>query len=91
MRESLKRSPYDFAITEGVRTYERQLELYNTGKSLTLKGRHLGGFAVDIMLFVNGKGTWENKYYDEVSKVIKAVALEMNIPIIYGGDLEKFS
>lgn len=85
MREALKTSPYDFAITEGIRTAERQLELYQAGKSLTMLSRHLTGKAIDLMIYVNGKGTWEGKYYDELSVHILQKAKELNIPITWGG------
>lgn len=90
MRESIKESPYDFAIIEGVRTSERQQELYKQGKSLTLLSRHLSGKAVDIMVYVDGKGTWDNKYYSVVASHIKQKAKELNIPIIWGGDWRSF-
>ena len=36
MREALEASPYDFAIIEGYRTFERQQRLYAQGKTLSL-------------------------------------------------------
>ena len=36
MTESIKESPFDFTITEGVRTIERQQQLYAQGR--TAKG-----------------------------------------------------
>jgi peptidoglycan L-alanyl-D-glutamate endopeptidase CwlK len=86
MEESIKDSPYDFAITEGVRSPERQRELYAQGKSLTLMSRHLTGKAVDIMVYVDGKGTWELKYYKVVTDHIKVKAKELDVEIICGID-----
>ncbi len=86
MLQSIENSPHDFAITEGVRSPERQRELYAQGKSLTLLSRHLTGKAVDIMVYVNGKGTWELKYYKEVTDHIKNKAKELGIEIICGID-----
>lgn len=85
MEESIKDSPYDFAVIEGVRSPTRQKELYDQGKSLTLLSRHLTGHAVDIMVYINGKGTWEGKYYDAVSKHILSKAQTLNVHIIWGG------
>jgi peptidoglycan L-alanyl-D-glutamate endopeptidase CwlK len=48
--------------------------------------RHLTGKAVDIMVYVNGKGTWENKYYTQVANHIKQKAKELDVDIIWGGD-----
>ena len=45
----------DFAVIEGkVRSKERQIELYRTGKSKTMRSRHLTGHAVDLAAWVNG-------------------------------------
>jgi peptidoglycan L-alanyl-D-glutamate endopeptidase CwlK len=90
MLQSIKDSPYDFAITEGVRSPERQRELYAQGKSLTLMSRHLTGKAVDIMIYANGKGTWELKYYKEVTDHIKLKAKELDVSIICGIDWRSF-
>ena len=46
--EVIKISPYDFAITEGVRSLERQALLFEQEKSLTMDSAHLYGNAVDI-------------------------------------------
>jgi peptidoglycan L-alanyl-D-glutamate endopeptidase CwlK len=51
----LEISPTDFAITEGLRTKERQLQLYKQGKSKTLNSKHLEGKAIDICPCINGK------------------------------------
>lgn len=85
MKASIADSPLDFAITEGLRTKERQQELYNQGKSLTLLSRHITGHAIDLMVYVEGKGTWEGKYYDMLSKHIQSKADQLGIKIIWGG------
>lgn len=90
MEESIKNSPYDFSITEGIRTPERQKELYDSGKSLTLNSKHLVGKAVDIAVFVDGKITWDFKYYKPVAEHIKKVAQSLGVNIIWGGDWLKF-
>jgi len=86
MEESIKNSPYDFGITEGIRTPERQKQLYDEGKSLTLKSKHLIGRAVDIAIFVDGKITWEHKYFKAVAEHIKNTAKKLGVDIIWGGD-----
>ena len=86
VQESIKDSPYDFAVIEGVRTKQRQQELYNAGKSQTLMSRHLTGKAIDLMLYVNGVASWENKYYQELAKHVKSKAQVLGIKIIWGGD-----
>lgn len=90
MEESIKESPLDFGITEGLRTLERQKELFEAGKSQTMNSRHLKGFAVDIAVFVDGKLTWEFPKYQIVADHIKKVAKDLDIPIVWGGDWISF-
>lgn len=86
MEEAIKGSPYDFSITEGLRTTERQKELYDAKKSLTLQSRHLTGHAVDIAVFIDGKVTWEFEAYRKVAEHIKSVAVTLKVPLIWGGE-----
>lgn len=88
--EAITDSPYDFSITEGLRTLERQKELVEAKKSTTMNSRHLTGKAVDIAVFVDGKLSWELKYYKEVAEHIKALSKLMQIPIVWGGDWKSF-
>lgn len=88
--EAIKSSPYDFSITEGIRSVDRQRYLVDTGKSTTMNSRHLSGKAVDIAVFKDGKVTWTWEYYQEVARHIKDVAAVMSIPIVWGGDWESF-
>ena len=90
MQEAIKESPLDFGITEGLRTLERQKELFEAGKSQTMNSRHLKGFAVDIAVFLDGKITWEFPKYQIVADHIKKVAKDLGIPIVWGGDWISF-
>lgn len=86
MQASISASPYDFGITEGRRTAERQQQLFKEGKSRTLNSRHITGHAVDIAVFIGKDVSWDFRYYDAVAKHIKKVADSMNIPIVWGGE-----
>jgi peptidoglycan L-alanyl-D-glutamate endopeptidase CwlK len=83
-------SPYDFSITNGLRTLEEQKVLFATGKSKTMKSKHLTGNAFDIAVFVDGKLTWDLKYYKVVATHIKKVAAKLGIKIVWGGDWKSF-
>lgn len=83
---SLMESPYDFGITEGLRTIEKQKEYVKAGKSQTMKSYHLRGKAVDIVVYKDGKITWDLKYYKEVADVIKSVAKSKGVRVTWGGD-----
>ena len=68
--EVLKISPYDFAITEGLRTLEKQQEYFRKGASkcdgVKNKSKHQTGRAIDIMVYdENGKGTWEKNIIEK--------------------------
>lgn len=86
MTEVLQKSPYDFGITEGLRTLEKQKEYVRTGKSQTMNSYHLKGKAVDIKVYKDGKVTWDLKYYKEIANLVKRTAAEKGLKITWGGD-----
>ena len=62
--KALKKSPWDFAIVEGLRSFDRQLELYKQGKSKIKKtGPHTEGRALDIVAY-NEHGQRTYKPFD---------------------------
>ncbi len=86
-RVALARSPVDFGITEGVRTAERQQELFRAGSSrMEFGGRHVSGHAIDVFAWVDNGVTWEWEYYEQLAEVFKSVAAELGIPLNWGGD-----
>ena len=88
--EAIGGSPYDFSITEGLRTYKRQKMLVEAGKSKTMNSRHLTGHAVDFCIIIDGKASWDVPKYKEVATHIKAVADKLEIPIVCGVDWKGF-
>ncbi|CAK7053164.1 M15 family metallopeptidase [Fusobacterium varium] len=86
MEEVLSISPYDFGITEGLRTIEKQKEYVRTGKSQTMNSYHLKGKAVDIVVYKAGKVTWDLKYYKEIADLVKKIAEHDGLKITWGGD-----
>lgn len=90
-KSSIADSPYDFSITCGLRTVEEQRVLVATGKSRTMKSKHLTGDAFDIAVFdENGKLTWDLKYYKKVAAHIKKVAAKLGVKVEWGGDWQSF-
>ena len=89
-KSAITDSPYDFSITCGLRTVEEQKVLVATGKSKTMKSKHLTGDAFDIAVFVDGKLTWELKYYKAVALHIEKVAKKLGINIEWGGRWASF-
>lgn len=82
-------TPVDFMVIEGVRTAERQRELFNAvpKKTQTMNSRHLTGHAVDCAPLVNGAIPWNDKAkFKAVSDAVFLAAKELNIRIRWGGD-----
>ena len=91
IRTAIVDSPYDFVITEGLRSAERQEEMRRTKKSQVKHSKHQDGLAVDIMCYdENGNGTWEHKYYNAVAAHIKKIAEVNEVEIEWGGDWQRF-
>ena len=79
-------SPKKFKVTEGVRTLERQKELYNKKLSKTMNSKHLVGKAVDIAILIGAEITWDMKHYKEVAGYMKQAAKQLNVQIECGAD-----
>src|SRR3954463_3129791 len=90
MHAALAISPVDFGISEGLRTPQRQKELFAAGKSQTMHSRHIVGKAVDFMAYVDGVGTWDDRYYIEIAAAIKRAAFTLGVPVVWGGDWSTF-
>lgn len=90
MELAIFRTPIDFAITEGLRTRERQAQLVKAGASKTMNSRHITGHAVDFACFVGGKLSWDWPLYVQVGEIIKQSAKELGISVVWGGDWKTF-
>ena len=90
MYAAITDAPYDFTITEGLRSPTRQQKLVDEGKSTTLRSRHLTGHAIDLAVIRNGKAIWDIQEYQELSLHIKAKAKELEVPLVWGGDWKTF-
>lgn len=87
---ALQRSPFDFGISEGLRTAQRQKELVADGKSQTLKSRHLVGRAIDFVIFINGKANWDLANYEKVAQVFLDVGKEQGVDLEAGAFWKSF-
>jgi peptidoglycan L-alanyl-D-glutamate endopeptidase CwlK len=79
---------FDLFVIEGVRTIQRQRELFAKGASKTLNSRHLTGHAVDlgpIPLDWNDAGAFQR-----MAAAVKLAAAKENVPITWGGDWRTF-
>lgn len=87
--ELLSDTPYDFTVTDGGRTMAEQLENIRRGVSWTKNSRHIGGFALDFIALVNGRGTYDTVAMRVVAEAFKRAGKELKIPIEWGGDWTK--
>ena len=88
-----------FIVTEGVRTQERQRELFLAKKSQTMNSRHLTGHAVDLAVWCDvdadkvvdaNELSWKFPHYTELADFVKKAAQELGVNIIWGGDWTTF-
>ena len=80
----------EFIITEGLRSKERQRELFAKGLSKTLNSRHITGHAVDFAPILYGTVTWKTPAFLPIIKAFKKAAEELKVPIVSGGDWKTF-
>jgi peptidoglycan L-alanyl-D-glutamate endopeptidase CwlK len=90
--EKASLGPITFFVTEGVRTLERQRQLFAAGASKTMNSRHLPGktnglsHAVDLAVTLQGEIRWDWPLYAKLAEQVKAAASELGVPITWGGD-----
>lgn len=89
VRRALQLTKADFTVIEGLRTVERQRQLYAQGRTApgkivtwTMKSKHIDGVAVDLLPVV---GAWEGDFA-EISRAMFAAAKELGVTIRWGAD-----
>ena len=87
---ALQITPVDFVVIEGVRSIERQKQLFESGASRTMNSRHLTGHAIDVAAWVGGTVRWDWPLYDVIGASFKAAAKELDVPFVWGGDWTTF-
>lgn len=95
---ALSRSPFDITVIEGMRTPERQAQLYAQGRTTpgpvvtwTLRSKHLDGKAIDLgPLDDKGQIAWNNReLFVEMSSLMFAAAKELGVKIRWGADWDQ--
>lgn len=78
----------DFAVLEGLRSRDRQKELFAKGASKTMNSRHLTGHAVDLAPWPID---WDDlSRFEQVADAMKQASEELDVPVIWGGDWRTF-
>lgn len=80
----------DFIITEGIRTLERQQELFKKGFSKTMNSRHLTGHAIDFAPLIGGELTWKTPAFVPIIACFMAASVQLKIPVESGANWTSF-
>ena len=91
----------DFGVTYGVRTKAEQEKLVASGRSQTMKSKHLiqeaTGFshAVDVVAYDGSDVVWEINVYDDICDAFKEAAKQHGVSVKWGaawseGDIRSY-
>jgi peptidoglycan L-alanyl-D-glutamate endopeptidase CwlK len=84
VRRAIAITKIDFAVTEGVRSVERQRELVADGASQTMDSKHITGAAVDLVAYLGGRISWELNLYDDLAAAMRQAAIEQGVALRWG-------
>jgi peptidoglycan L-alanyl-D-glutamate endopeptidase CwlK len=90
VRLAIRKSEQDFSVHDGLRTQAEQREYVKRGVSKTMNSKHMKqgdgyGHAVDLVPFINGVLRWEWKPIFVIAAAVRAAAIELDVPLIWGG------
>ena len=94
VHRALELSGVEFMVVEGLRTKQRQQQLYAQGRTSkgpivtwTLNSKHIDGLAVDLAPVVNGNIDWnDSKKFDAIAKAMFMAAAEAKVLLRWGAD-----
>lgn len=75
----------DFAVHDGLRTFQEQEQMVKLGASTTMESKHLAGYALDLVPVINGKLRWEWVPIYAIAEAMREAAQELHIPLRWGG------
>jgi peptidoglycan L-alanyl-D-glutamate endopeptidase CwlK len=90
VKKAASMSDLDFTVLEGLRTVERQKQLFAQKATKTMNSRHITGHAVDLAPVLGGEVSWDWPLYNRLAKIVKAAAVAENVSITWGGDWRTF-
>ena len=96
VKEAIQLTKVDFGVTFGMRTLEQQKELYDSGRSQTMKSKHLDGRAVDLVAYFDSDVSWELNVYDDICDAMAEAARRNTLAIKWGaawseGDIRMYT
>jgi peptidoglycan L-alanyl-D-glutamate endopeptidase CwlK len=85
VERAIQLTKIDFVVTEGLRSPERQRELFEKGASQIAEGgKHVTGEAVDLVAFLGNRISWELNLYDDIADAMKQAAIETAVGLRWG-------
>jgi peptidoglycan L-alanyl-D-glutamate endopeptidase CwlK len=85
VQRAIELTKVDFAVTEGLRSLERQRELYLKGASQIKEGgTHIEGRAIDVVAYIGNRISWELNLYDDIADAMRLAAIEANVGLRWG-------
>lgn len=83
MKKAISLSTQDFSIIEGIRSVERQRQLYKSGKSQTMESRHITGDAIDLVSY---PVSWEFEDFYPIADAVIQAAKDCDVAVRWGGN-----
>ena len=89
VERAIELTKVDFGVTYGVRSLAEQEKLVASGRSQTMKSKHLiqdSGYshAVDVVAYDGSDVVWEINVYDDICDAFKQAAEEKGVAIKWG-------
>ena len=96
VKDAIGITKVDFGVTFGLRTLEEQKKLYESGRSQTMKSKHLEGRAVDLVAYFGSDISWELNVYDDICDAMAEAARKNDVAIKWGaawseGDIKEYA
>jgi histidinol phosphatase-like PHP family hydrolase len=96
VKDAIGITKVDFGVTFGLRTLEEQKKLYESGRSQTMKSKHLEGRAVDLVAYFGSDVSWELNVYDDICDAMAEAARKNDVAIKWGaawseGDIREYA
>ena len=100
VERAIELTKVDFGVTYGVRSLAEQERLVASGRSQTMKSKHLiqdSGYshAVDVVAYDGSDVVWEINVYDDICDAFKQAAIEKGVAVKWGaawseGDIRSY-
>ena len=100
VERAIELTKVDFGVTYGVRSLAEQEKLVASGRSQTMKSKHLiqdSGYshAVDVVAYDGSDVVWEINVYDDICDAFKQAAIEKGVAVKWGaawseGDIRSY-